>query len=116
MTPTAARAAYKRTLGRTEGILIRRFTGQGTPRPKVEKSCRARVVNCDPKELIGTVQQGDRRLIVLAEDLESGVVTLPILVSDKVVVRGKELAIIAIDDNTRRVGSTLCAYEIQVRG
>jgi hypothetical protein len=116
MTPAAARASYKRALGACETILIRRFTGQGTPRPKVEASCHARVTGYQPSEVVGTVLQGDRRLVVMAEDLEGSLVTPPLLASDKAVVRGKELAIIAIDDSTRRVGDTLCAYDLQVRG
>jgi hypothetical protein len=116
MTPQAARSAYKRLLGQTETVTLRRFHGTGTPRSKYEQPAKARVQGYDPQEFIGTVLHGDRRLIVLAEDLEGGAVALPILVSDKIVVRGKEIQIIAIDDNTRRVGSTLCAYELQVRG
>jgi hypothetical protein len=42
--------------------------------------------------------------------------TLPITSTDKIVLRGKELQIIAVDDSTRRVKGVLIALEIQARG
>jgi hypothetical protein len=66
-----------------------------------------------PQELVGAVTQGDQRVIVYADD---ALELLPITKNDKLVVRGKELAILAIDGNTRRVGETLIALELQVRG
>jgi hypothetical protein len=41
---------------------------------------------------------------------------LPITTNDKIVIRGKELAIKAVDDNTRRIGTTLIALTLQVGG
>lgn len=111
------RARYRTELGRIgETVLIRRYYGIGTPRSKYEKAALARVAAYDAEELVGAIVQGDQKIILLAEDLESGPVTLPLLISDKVVVRGKELQIVSIDANTRRVGGSLCAYELQVRG
>lgn len=116
MTPAAARQSYARALRASGTVMIRRYYGGGTPRPKYEKVCAGRMVAYQPTEIVGPIVQGDRKIILLAEDLETGAVTLPLLSTDKAVVRGKELAIIGIDDNTRRVGDVLCAYELQVRG
>jgi hypothetical protein len=110
------RASYRRALAKFETVTIRRYYGSGTPRPKYEKACAARVMAYQSSEIVGPIVQGDRKIILLAEDLEAGDVALPLLVSDKAVVRSKELAIIAIDDNTRRVDGVLCAYVLQVRG
>lgn len=111
------RARYRTELGRIgETVLVRRYYSTGSPRPKYEKAALARVASYDAEELVGTIVQGDQKMILLAEDLESGDVALPLLISDKVVVRGKELQIVSIDANTRRVGGKLCAYELQVRG
>ncbi len=65
-----------------------------------------------------TFQKGDRKVIVLAEDVVSAGVPLPLSIgaNTKLVIRGKELAIKAIDDNTRRLGGELVAYEMQVGG
>jgi hypothetical protein len=72
---------------------------------------------------VGTIQQGDRLIIALADDITQPTtdsppqaLTLPIVTSDKIVLRGKELQIIASDDSTRRVQGVLIALEIQARG
>lgn len=115
MTPEDARQTYARTLGEAgETVTIRRYYNNGTQTH--EKGCRARVLAYAPSEIVGPIVQGDQKVILLAEDLESGDVALPLLTTDTAVVRGKELAIAAIDANSRRVGSVLCAYELQVRG
>lgn len=124
MTPKQALAMHRRQFAaHGEDILIRRYSGAGTPRPKVEATVRARVMGYEPKELVGTIVQGDRKIIALVDPdamVPSGMVALSTLLplnnNDKAVVRGKELAIKAIDDNTRRIAGTLIALEIQAAG
>lgn len=116
MTPDGFKAMYRRRIGVGEVVLIRRYTGAGTARPKFDAQVRARVVGYEPNELVGTILQGDRRVIFLAEDLLAAQFALPVTSNDKAVVRGKELAIIAPDDSTRRCQGELIAYELQVRG
>ena len=41
---------------------------------------------------------------------------LPLTTADKLVVRGRECAIKAVDGDTRRIGGTLIALELQVAG
>jgi hypothetical protein len=96
-----------------EDVVFRRFTGSGTPRPKTDVTAKARVMGYKASELVGPIVQGDRRVIAMAEDIAT---LLPITTNDKVVVRGRELAIKAVDDNTRRIGGTLIALDIQVGG
>ena len=67
-------------------------------------------------ELVGTIQQGDRKVILLADDLLAAQFALPLKKGDKIVIRGRETNIEAPDDNTRRVRGVLVAYELQVRG
>lgn len=116
MTPDQAKAMYRRRIGIGETILIRRYTGAGTSRPHFDAEVRARIVGYAPSELIGSVSQGDRKAIFLAEDLYAAQFALPVTANDKAVVRGKELAIVAPDDSTRRCEGELIAYELQVRG
>lgn len=118
MTPAEAKASYRRTMKEAgETVTIRRYTAaSGTPRPSVTKDVTARVTGYAPHELVGSIQQGDRRVIVLADDLATGAVTLPIKKGDKAVVRGRELNIESVDDSTRRVQGVLIALELQVRG
>lgn len=119
MTPNQAKAMYLRRLGDFETVAIRVYTGVGASRPRFDyEPIRARAVDFAPEDLVGGIVQGDRNLIVLAEDVLSAGVPLPLAVSanTKIVIRGRELAIKAIDDNTRRLGGELIAYEIKVGG
>lgn len=96
-----------------ETISVRRYSGTGPARTYVDTQAKARVTGYAPRDLVGAIVQGDRRVIVLADTL-SGV--LPISTSDKLVVRGRELAIKAVNDSTRRTGGVLIALEIQAAG
>lgn len=123
-TAEQLRATYLKTIDRIgEDIIVRRYTGTGTNRPKIDVPCRARVTGYAPRELVGTVQQGDRFVLVLAADVTKPTtdsppqaITLPLTPADKVVIRGKEMQILSADDSTRRVGGDLVAIEIQARG
>ena len=123
--PAQIKADYRNHLAATgEMVTIRRYTGTGTNRPKIDRPVLARIAGYGPNELVGTIQQGDRRVIALAEDVTKPTtdsppqtLTLPITTGDKIVTRdGKELQIIACDDSTRRVHGELIALEIQARG
>lgn len=117
MTPAAVIAAYRRHApGAAETIFIRRYAGAGANRPRFDVSVTARVTGYAPQDLVGGIQQGDRKIILLADDLAAAQLALPITAQDKAVVRGRELAIIAPDDSTRRVQGVLVAVELQVRG
>lgn len=117
MTPESVKAAYRRKLDeRGETVTIRRYTGAGTNRPRFDADAMAVVEGYAPDQIVGSLQQGDRKVILLAEDLIERQFALPILSTDKIVVRGKELAILAPDDSTRRVAGELVAYELAVRG
>lgn len=107
-------ADYKRTMGMVgENIAVRRFSGSGPSRTHADTSVRGRVTGYEPKELVGSIQQGDRKVICLVDTLGS---VLPVTTGDALMIRGKQLAIITVDDNTRRVSGTLIALEIQARG
>lgn len=121
MTPEQARASYRRMMavagsGEVRKVLVRRYTGTGANRPRFDAEVRARVTGYQPHELVGTIVQGDRKVILLAEDLSRAQFPTPLRKGDKVVDAGKELNIEAPDDNTRRVQGELIAYELQVRG
>lgn len=116
MTPETAKAMYRRRIGIGKPLHIRRYTGTGTNRPRFDAEVRARITGYAPDELVGTITQGDRKVIFLAEDLIAAHFPTPITTSDKVVEDGKELAIIAPDKSTREVQGVLIAYEMTVRG
>lgn len=117
MTPAQILATYRRMMGMVgETVLIRRYTGTGANRPRFDAEVTARVTDYEPSELVGTIVQGDRKIIVMAEDLTSAQFPTPIKKGDKVVVRGKELNVEAPDDSSRRIQGELIAWELQVRG
>lgn len=117
MTPDAVRAAYRDMLALVgEPVTIRRYTGAGPERPRFDANTTARVSDYAPDELVGGIQQGDQKLVLLADDLVARQFQVPPHRGDKAIVRGHELNIEAVDDNTRRVAGMLIAYEIQVRG
>jgi hypothetical protein len=112
-----AKTQYARAL--KERVTLRRFipgtTGANRPRFDAE-GVRARTVGYEPHELVGAIVQGDRKIIVYADDLIAKGFTLPVTTADQVIVRGKPLSIQAVDDSTRRIDSELIAIELQVRG
>lgn len=123
MTPQQALSAYRRAFAIGETVTIRRYVGTGSSRPKTEADALARVTGFEPRELVGSVVEGTRKIILLVDPdaaVPSGKVALPTLLplttNDKVVVRGRELAIVSVDDSTRRVAGTLIAIELQARG
>jgi hypothetical protein len=114
VTPEQLRAAYRRHVSNFETVSIRRYTGTGTNRPRFDWDVAARVTEYAAEELVGPITQGDRKLIVLHEDLVEAGFPFPVQngANWKVVVRGKELQIKAVNDNTRRLSGELIAYEI----
>lgn len=109
--------SYRRAMDRVgETILIRRFSGTGPARPKVDVSVRARISEYQPDELIGGIEQARRRAIVLHDDLIKAGFALPITNSDFAVVQGKQHAIRVPDNMTRRVAGVTIAYELQIIG
>ena len=117
MTPAEAKDGYRRAMDVAgETIVVRRYTGTGPDRPYFDASVRARVTKYEPHEIVGLIQQGDRRIILLAEDMVAAQIPLALTNGDKVVVRGEELNIEGADDNTRRIQGVLIAIELQVRG
>jgi hypothetical protein len=97
-----------------EDVLVRRYTGAaGSARPKTDTAARARVVGDQRDQVVGSIQVGDSKVIMLVDTLGG---LLPLTLADKVVIRGTERAIKSIDDNTRRYNGVLIALEIQVAG
>lgn len=114
MTPSEALASHRAMLADVgEDVVVRRFTGSGAPRPHFDVTARGRVVGLQPSELVGPIVQGDRKVILMAEALGA---VMPVTTQDKLVIRGKEVAIKAIDDNTRRIAGILVALEITAAG
>lgn len=108
------RANYRKAMDRAgETILLRRQSPSGPQ----DYPVRARIVGYTAEEIAAGVQQGARKVIVLAEDIEKSGFPSPIKIrADAVIARGLSMMIQSVDDSTRRVGTTFIAYEMQVIG
>lgn len=86
--------------------------------PLFSASVRARVTGFSPEELVGGVNQGQRKVIILAEDVESSGFPVPIKAgsSDRVIINGKMMMIDAVDEHTARLGDVQMAYLITATG
>lgn len=116
MTPDQVKSSYRRLIDqRGERIMIRRYFGSGINPPKFEANVQAVITEYSPEELTGAIQQGDRRIILLNEDL-AWQFALPLKPSDKAVADGREWSIMNPDNYTRRIAGVLIAYELRVRG
>ena len=106
-TPRARRmvAAYRRQL---TGLMI-------SLRREGAQSCdvRARVVGFSEAEIVGGVQEGQRKLIVFAPDITW---PEPLREGDLAVIGDLELYINTVDDQKRRVDGYLVAYEATASG
>ena len=116
MTPAEIRAEYLDAISTVgEDVMIRLYAGTSESFAD-HGPVRARVVEFNPDQLVGAIVQGDRKLIMLAEDIETIGVSLVATQNCKVLVRGRELQVKAVDDSSRRVQGVLMAYEITVGG
>jgi len=61
----------------------------------------------------GAIRQGDRQILVMADDLAAAGFPLPVLKSDRVIVPGDTINIIAVDANKRAMAGCI---EIEAAG
>ena len=113
MSSDDIKAIYRAELKET--IVIRRYTGTGTSRPKFEVKARGNTRLYKGTELVGSIVQGDQEVLILVEDLIAKRFALPLTTNDKIVVSGKEIAIIAANNRTDLDG-TIIVYDCQARG
>lgn len=98
-----------------DSVTIRRYTGLGENRPYFDAVVKARVTGLPPEIDDGIIQER-YKIIAYADDLVTKQFPLPMTTDDAVFVRGKKLAIKLLDEQTRRIGDVLIAYEIEAVG
>jgi hypothetical protein len=88
-----------------------------------EAIVRGRVVGLGAEDVVGDIKLSDRKVILLNDPnaaVPAGKVALstllPLRTTDKLLVRGRELAIDNVDDDTRRMAGVAIALEIIARG
>jgi hypothetical protein len=116
LTPERIVADYDDAFSRrSEPIEIERQTGTA-PKSSFRVPCRARVKGYRPDVLVGTVTQGEITIRALLKDLIDNRFPLPVVVSDKVWVRGSQRTINSVDNNTGRDGTTQIYVKITAVG
>ena len=125
MTPAEVLAAYRILFaqGNTTTVRVRRWSGTGQARTKLEAEVLAKAVSQVPRELVGEVVQNEAVYIVLndpAAAVPAGCVALasllPLSAEDFLLADGRECAIKGVDDKKRRIQGTLVALEIETAG
>ena len=115
MTPDQIQASYVRVLSAAQGpgelvTLVR--VGDLTV-----YQAHAWITGFLSAELVGEVQQGERRAVVLASDVVASGFPLPFLPKqDRIVWKGKSIVIVSVDDATRRAQGVLFAYDLTLEG
>lgn len=113
MTPKAARAMYRRQIQAQGGLVtLKRGTSPDAP----ETAFKARCTGYAPQEMTGDLQQGDVKVIFLADDLGDFPLPIKAKSTDAIWQDGRKMTVQAVDDQTRRVAGVLIAYELRVRG
>jgi hypothetical protein len=117
MLPKRVAASYARALashfGPGETVTLRRLSGQGAGDYEVV----GWVTEMHASDVVGSVQQLRRKVIVLADSVTAADFPTPLLPKqDRLIWNDKTLVITAIDDATRRVQGALVAYELELSG
>lgn len=117
MTPATAKAMYARQIDANgDTITLRRIHASPTA-PTDVIGVRARVAGYAPEELVGGILQGDRKIILPAENIGTFPVPFNTGGTDKIILNdGKVLNIQIVDDRTVRIADELIAYKITARG
>ena len=124
MTPAELLDQHRKFLAEGgEDVIIRRWSGPSGARAATEAVARGKPVAYKAEQVAGSIKAGDRKVILIndpAAVVPAGKVALstllPLTTADKLVLRGRELAIKFADDDTRRFAGVLVALEIQVSG
>lgn len=93
-----------------ETVVFRRLTGV----IPLDVTVRAVVRGYGPDELVGGVQQGDRRVTLSQREMEQAQWCWPVKVQDRVIIEGKPTVVQSVDK--RKIGDDVAMYVLQVRG
>jgi hypothetical protein len=125
MTSTHAIDRYRSALTEIgEDIEIRRYGGSGAARTLIKRAfVRGRVLGMGAEELVGDTVQRTRKVLLLNDPAAMVALgclplfdLLPLTTRDKLFFRDGEVAILDVNDDTRRINGVLIALEIIVKG
>jgi hypothetical protein len=96
-----------------ETVILRRLSGTTVQIP-LDVTLKAVVRGYGPDELVGGIQQGDKKVILSQVDMENDQWCWPVKVQDRVVIEGRSTVVQAVDK--RKIGEDAAMYVLQVRG
>jgi len=105
---------YRRHFARS-GETVSLVRGFGGDTPVTVAGVRARVMGFTPEELAAGVEAGERKVVLLAEDLAATALPVPAK-NDRIVWNGRTLNVVDVDDATRRVAGETIAFDLRVSG
>ncbi len=107
-------AAYSREMDvNGDTVAIRRA---GTP-ATLYGPIRALIMTYTEQELTGNMQEGDRKVLMLANDVVASGIPLPILAKQDRLLFGTSTFVVQyVDETSHRTGGQLLAYELRVSG
>lgn len=115
MTPAGALASYRRFL--KDRVTVQRHAVGAATIEFEATDVSARSLNY--AQLAGLAldaAQGDQKVIVLVDDLKLQGFPLPMARGDVILIQGRPTKVQDVDQNTRKIGQTVIAYECRVRG
>jgi hypothetical protein len=122
VTRAAAVAGYRRALvARGEPVTFVRINGDAPNTESFSASVTAIVMGNSPTTSIGgfagddAITEGDRKIIVLNDDLAAARFPLPLQKNDKVIVQGEEMNIERVDPSTRGIAGAWDVIAMGVR-
>lgn len=95
-----------------EPVTLRRLTG--TAQIPMDIAVRAVVREFDPQQLVGTIQQGDRTVILSNHEIAARRWPGPPRKGDQVVIVGAKMAVQSVE--TVRIGGEVIRHNLVVRG
>jgi hypothetical protein len=114
MTPEGALSSYRRFLT-DRFTVIRKVQGSTVDAVNVT-NVQGRVMKYTKPRAENDNTQGWQEAVVLAQDLIDKGFPVPMKTGDLILVQGRTLKVDGVDQNTRKVGQTLIAYQCICRG
>jgi hypothetical protein len=96
-----------------ETVILRRLAGTTVQIP-LDVTLKAVVRGYGPEELVGGIQQGDKKVILSQVDMENSQWCWPVKPQDRVIIEGRPTVVQSVDK--RKISEDTAMYVLQVRG
>lgn len=115
MTPEQALASHRRFL--TDRFTVTRNNQGATTALATAINVQGRIIDYTlPRGSAHDNVQGYQKAVVLVQDLIDQSFPVPMKTGDVIGIQGRTVRVIDVDQNTRKVGQTVIAFECLVKG